>query len=113
MIITKSTPFTKEQLEKLREQFDTYIKTVIDVRKKICSAGANRHFESEKILLEQGSNQSDIWGGGIDLETKEIDCNAFINIRPSQNNPTNEILDQELRKTYEKLTTYFFKVIYE
>lgn len=53
MIITKSKPFTKEEIEKLQEEFDVYIKTVIDVERKVCSAGANRHFESEKILLEQ------------------------------------------------------------
>src|SRR5689334_10196091 len=92
MIITKSTPFSKVEIEKVREVFDTYIKTVIDIEKRICSAGANRHFESEKILLERGSQQSDVWGGGIDLYTKEIDFNSFINIRPADNNPGNEIL---------------------
>jgi hypothetical protein len=113
VIITKSNPYTKEEIKKLQEVFDTYIKTVIDVEKKICSAGCDRHFESEKILLEEGSEQSYVWGGGIDIEIKEIDCNSFINIRPSDNNATNEILDKELRNKYEDLTKYFFKVIYE
>lgn len=113
MIITKRKPFTKEEIKKLQEQFDTYIKTVIDVKKKICSAGADRHFESEKILLDQGSIQSDLWGGGIDLETKVVDCNAFINIRPTDNNQSNEILDANLRKQFEELSKYFFKIIYE
>ena len=35
MIITKSQPYTKEEIEKLREQFDIYIKTVIDVKKNL------------------------------------------------------------------------------
>ena len=113
MIITKSTPFTKEEIEKLKEIFDTYIKTVIDINKKICSGGCDRHFESEKILLDAGSCQSDIWGGGIDIKTKEMDCNSFINIRPADSNPTNEILDTGIRRTYEKLTKYFFKIIYD
>src|SRR3989344_5075295 len=112
MIITKTAPFTEEEIEKLKKQFGVYIKTVVDVKKKICSAGCDRHFESEKILLEQGSSQSDIWGGGIDIKTKEIDCNSFINIRPVDNNPTNEILDIKIRKKYEGLTKYFFKIIY-
>lgn len=46
MIITKLEPFTKEEIKKLRQVFDTYIKTVIDIEKKVCSAGCNRHFES-------------------------------------------------------------------
>lgn len=111
MIITKSRPFTLEEIKRLQEQFEVYIKTVIDIKKKICSAGSDRHFESEKILLEQGSKQENLWGGGLDLETKMIDCNSFINIRPNQNNTSNEIQDQKIRKEYEKLTTFFFEEI--
>lgn len=111
MIITKQTPFTKEEITKLREQFDTYVKTVIDLENKICSAGCDRHFESEKILLEQGSKQSSIWGGGIDLETKMIDCNSFINVRPTDKNTSNEIQDPTLRKEFEDLTKYFFEKV--
>ena len=111
MVITKSEPYTKEEIEKLRETFDSYIKTVIDINKKVCSAGCDRHFESEQILLEQGSEQSDIWGGGIDMDSKTIDFNAFINIRPSNNNPSNDILDPLKRKKYDELTKYYFKEI--
>lgn len=113
MIITKSEPFTKEEIEKLREVFDVYIKTVIDIEAKICSAGCDRHFESEKILLDQESMQKNLWGGGIDLETKVIDYNSMINIRPRQKNMSNEIQDAKLREEFEKLTKYFFKIIYE
>ncbi len=109
MIITKSKPFTKEEIIKLRELFEVYIKTVIDIERKICSAGANRHFESEKILLAEGSKQYNLWGGGIDIETKIIDCNSFINVRPKDKNTSNEIQDPELRKKFEKLSKFFFK----
>ena len=111
MIITKSTPFTASEIKKLRQRFDTYIKTVIDIEKKICSAGADRHFESERILLKQGGRQKNLWGGGVDINSKEIDFNAFINIRPSDNNPSNDILDEKRRKRYDELTRYFFKKI--
>jgi len=113
VIITKTTPFTKTEIKKLREVFDTYIKTVIDIENKICSAGCDRHYESEKLLLDQGSKQMDVWGGGIDIDSKEIDFNSFINIRPTDNNASNEILDPDRRKIYEKLTKYFFKEMYE
>lgn len=113
MIITKNTPYTQEEIDKLKEKFDSYIKTVIDLNKRICSAGCDRHFESEKILMDQGSNQKDIWGGGIDMVTKIIDCNSFINIRPKQGNTSNEILNVRLRKKYEDVTKYFFYLIYE
>lgn len=111
MIITKQKPFTEDEIVQLREIFDSYIKTVIDVEEKICSAGMDRHFEGEKILLDQGSKQSDIWGGGIDLETKNIDFNSFINIRPNDKNNSNEIQDADIREKYEEFTKYFFQEI--
>jgi hypothetical protein len=111
VIITKSTPYTKGEIKKLKELFDQYVKTVIDVKRKICSAGCDRHFESEEILLREGSNQSDIWGGGIDLETKLIDFNAFINIRSKDDNTSSDIQDSKIREEYKKLTEYFFKEV--
>lgn len=113
MIITKSTPFTKEEIEQLREVFDFYIKTVIDIEKKVCSAGCNMHYESEQVLLQQGSQQEYLWGGGIELETKTVDFNSFINIRPAQQNTSNEIQDAQIREAYEELSKYFFRELYE
>ncbi|OGC50890.1 hypothetical protein A2716_02550 [candidate division WWE3 bacterium RIFCSPHIGHO2_01_FULL_40_23] len=113
MIITKKNPFTKEEIQKLRDLFDTYIKIVIDIENEICSAGCDRHFKSEKILLDADSLQENIWGGGIDLETKIIDFNSFINIRPNDNNTSNEIQNGKIRGKYEKLTKYFFREMYE
>lgn len=108
MILTKSDPFTKEEIENLKEQFDVYIKTVIDLEKEVCSAGCDRHYESEQLLLADGSKQSNLWGGGIDLETKEIDYNSFINIRPNDNNTSNEIQNPAIRKKFDNLMRYFF-----
>lgn len=111
MIITKDKPYSKEEIQNLSEQFEVYIKTVIDVEKSICSAGCDRHFESEQLLLSQNSQQKDLWGGGVDLETKTVDFNSFINIRPNDNNTSNEIQDVKIREKFEKLTKYFFKEI--
>ncbi|MBI2268562.1 MAG: hypothetical protein HYU80_03955 [Candidatus Blackburnbacteria bacterium] len=58
-----------------------------------------------------GSRQSDIWGGGIDIDSKAIDFNSFINIRPNDNNNSNEILDPKVREEYERLTKHFFKEV--
>jgi hypothetical protein len=109
MIITKSQPFTTEEIKQLSEEFEVYIKTVIDIEKKICSAGMDRHFEGEQILLKEGSKQKNLWGGGIDLETKEIDFNSFINIRPRDNNTKNDIQSEAIKKVYKELTEYFFQ----
>lgn len=109
MIITQKEPFSKEETNKLKEVFDVYIKTVIDIKQKVCCAGCDRHFECEQMLLKQGSKQDDLWGGGIDLETNVIDFNSMINIRPAQGNRSNEIQDATSRDQCEKLTKQFFK----
>lgn len=110
MIIISSLPLTLEEIEQAKERFGVYVKTVIDIRKKVCSAGMDRHFEGENILLESGSHQSDIWGGGIDLETKEVDFNSFINIRPQDHNLKNEIQSEQIKKVYSELTIFFFNL---
>ncbi len=112
MIVKSSKPYIPKQIQGLKEQFEVYIKTVIDVGRKICVAGMDRHFEGEQILLKEGSAQKNIWGGGIDLETLEIDYNSFINIRPNDNNLKNDIQDEDLRKKYKELTEYFFQNLY-
>ena len=111
MIITKKEQYAKEEIEKLKECFDVYRKIVIDVKQRVCCAGMDRHFIGEKILLEQRSKKSDIWGGGIDVETKAIDFNSFINIRPSDKNLSSEIQDSNIRSKFEELTRYFFAEI--
>ncbi len=112
MIITQSEPYTSEQIEQLKEQFEVYIKTVIDLERKICSAGMDMHYEGEQILLKEGSRQSDIWGGGVDVETKSVEFNSFINIRPQDGNTSNEIQDPAKRVQYEEFTRHFFKELF-
>ncbi|MBI5356223.1 hypothetical protein HZB78_01255 [Candidatus Collierbacteria bacterium] len=112
MIILSSKPYNLAEINKLKEQFEVYIKTVIGVERKICVAGMDRHFEGEQMLINDGSFQSDIWGGGIDLETLETDYNSFINIRPNDNNLKNEIQSEDLKKMYKELTEYFFSNLY-
>lgn len=113
MIIVTQEPYSLQQIDQLKEQFDVYIKTVIDIERKICVAGMDRHYEGEQILLKDGSKQSNLWGGGVDINSQDIDFNSFINIRPNDDNTSNEIQDAKIRQVYTELTQYFFKAIYE
>ncbi len=90
MIINKKEAFTKEEIEKILEALNPYIKTVIDLENKVCCAGAKMHFEEEQILLKAGSVQANLWGGGFDIETQTIGYDSMINIRPNDNNSSNE-----------------------
>lgn len=91
----------KDILGKIAEDLDGYVKVVVDVRRKILSAGGELHVDGEKLLLEDGSNQADIWGGGIDLETGDIDFDSMINLRPGQDNKSREVLNQKIRNQME------------
>lgn len=94
---------TKEELGKAAEDFDGYIKVVVDIKKKILTAGGERHFDGEQKLLQNGSEQEGLWGGGLDLETGEIDYSSIINLRPSQNNPSRDIVSLKIRKEFDRI----------
>lgn len=90
-------------LKKVAEDFDGYIKVVVDVRRNVLAAGGKMHVDGERLLLEDGSKQADLWGAGLDLETKEIDFDSMINLRPGQGNSSREVLDKSIRKEIETI----------
>ena len=98
---------TKIELQQLAKHFDGYIKIVVDVEKGILAGGADRHFDEEKVLLEDGSKQENLWGGGFDVQTKEIDYNSIINLRPNQENPSRDILSREVRQEFDNIVKKF------
>lgn len=107
LILTEKA--SKDQLLLIGEQFKNYVKVVIDIEKEILCAGAERHVDEEQELLKNGSVQSNLWGGGIDIETEEIDYNSMINLRPNQDNPSRDILSKEIRTKFDKTINKIFK----
>ncbi len=91
----------EETLKKIAEDLDGYVKVVVDLKRKILTAGGRLHVDGEQLMLEDGSKQVDLWGGGIDFETREIDFDSMINLRPSQKNTSREVLNQDIRKQME------------
>ena len=57
------------------------------------------HYDCEQLLLENGSNQADIWGINLYLGEDNIDdmveFDSMINIRPAQNNRSRSVEDLE------------------
>jgi len=99
---------TRDEIGKMSEDLAGFIKVVVDVENKILVGGGQRHVEGEQKLLQEGSRQDNLWGGGFDTETKEIDYNSMINLRPSQDNPSRDILSAEIRKEFDKIVKDFF-----
>jgi len=98
---------THQELEKLKEEFGEYIKLVADIDKEILYGGSRLHADIEKILIDSKSLQKNIWGGGIDLKKKLIDCRAVANIRPGLNRSI-EILDPITRDKFIKIIKKYF-----
>lgn len=102
MILIMRTKATQEEIKKMSEDYQGYIKVVVDVERKILAGGGERHSDAEKMLLEDGSKQENLWGGGVDWETKEIDYNSIINLRPKQNK-SRDILSENIRSKFDKI----------
>ena len=98
-----------EEIEEITEHFQGYVKMVVDIEKEILCAGAERHVDEEQELLKQGSKQSNLWGGGIDIKTGEIDYNSMINLRPNQDNPSRDILSKEIRQKFDEVVVKILK----
>ncbi len=100
---------SKKQIEDLAKHFDGYIKVVVDTEREILSGGGDRHSDEEQTLLNNGSLQKNLWGGGFDIKTKEIDYNSIINLRPNQNNPSRDILSLEIRQKFTEIVEKLLK----
>ena len=104
MILIVKEKITQKELIKMAEDFGgDYIKVVVDTEKEILAGGGERHVDGEQKLIENGSKQENLWGGGIDTKTKQIDYNSMINLRPSQDNPSRDILNGEIRKKFDEI----------
>lgn len=100
---------TLSDLQKAKEDYGDYIKVVIDVVGEKIAIGGQWHVDGEKLLVESGSKQNNIWGGGINLVSNQIDTYALINLKPGIND-SQEILDSELRKKFKEIVKKKFGV---
>ena len=85
-----------------QEEYGSYIKIVVDVEREVMTIGGEWHADGEKILIEKGSEQSNVWGGGIETDLNNIETIALINLRTNINN-SQEILDAKIRELFVKI----------
>lgn len=99
---------TKEEILKLQKVYGDYIKTTVDLEKEWVVAGGELHADGEKILLGRGCKQDDIWGGGVNFESKQLDTTAVLNLRPRLKNDSLEILDTRRREKFIQVVRKYF-----
>ncbi|HEV7506197.1 MAG TPA: DUF5674 family protein [Thermoanaerobaculia bacterium] len=87
--------------------FEDMVKYVVDVERRIAAVGGELHADAERLLLESGSRQVDLWGANY-LPGKGpdacIEYTSLINIRPSQGNRVMLILDPAIRDRVREIT---------
>ena len=86
------------EIEEMLQALGDYIKLAVDVRRGILAGGGILHADCESALLEDGSQQEEIWGADWNPVSQEATFESLINIRPQQNNRSLEIEDTAIRR---------------
>jgi hypothetical protein len=55
-------PATPTQINEMLQANHFYIKTAVDIQHQILAGGGEMHSDCETILLDNGSQQQDVWG---------------------------------------------------
>lgn len=91
-----------EKLKELAEKtFGNLVKAVVDIEKKVMVVGGDLHADEEKMLLEQGSVQKNLWGINLYPEINDdnwIEFDSMINVRPLQNNRSRGVESVEIQR---------------
>ena len=95
LIRTQATP---QQITEMLETNVVLIKTAVDIRRGILAGGGEKHSDCEEVLLDDGSQQQDIWGASWIPKFSEVVLESFINLRPRQNNRSMLIEDAIIGK---------------
>ena len=92
------------------EFLDNYIKVAVDIQTEILAGGGIMHADCEKVLLESGSKQVNIWGADWHPQEKQVGFQSLINIRPGQNNRSMEIQDQKICQKLERIVRSLLEI---
>ena len=76
----------------------SFVKVVVDVKKKILSMGCELHIDCADELKNDGSKFENLWGANIYPLEKRIDYVSMINIRPQIGNRSMEIQDGTIKE---------------
>jgi hypothetical protein len=94
-------PISLPELRTLaRGRFGHLVKAVVDVRRALVAVDGELHADLEALLLEDGSQQLDLWGINLypDLEGEDwIEFDSLINLRPSAGNQTRGVDDEGIQ----------------
>ena len=90
-------PISRSELGDMAAQgFGDMVKAVVDLRRAVIAVGGELHSDEEAALLDDGSQQSDLWGINLypaELTDDWIEFDSMINVRPAQGNRSRSVDD--------------------
>ena len=90
--------------------FGDMVKCVADVKLNLLAIDADLHADLERMLLENGSAQEDLWGFNLWVEEDGddfVEFDSLINIRSWQGNPSRDVLNPEIREVIRIIVKQF------
>ncbi len=99
---------TPEQIKDMLQEYETMIKIVVDIRRRILAGGGEMHSDCESVLLDNSCEQDDLWVANWYPAEQRIEFESLINIRPRLGNRNIVIQDEELRQKVESVTREIF-----
>jgi hypothetical protein len=106
MILLLRDRATPLQLELMLRSHKFYIKTAVDLERRVLVGGGDLHADCEEKLLDDGSRQQDIWAASFMPLTGKIIYESMVNLRPRQNRKM-EILDPNIRERVAQIIIEF------
>ena len=98
-IITKTLSID-ELTEMAKAGFGDLVKAVVDIEREIIALDAELHSDLEAVLLEDGSQQRNLWGINFYPDIKGddfLEFDSMINMRPSQGNMSRGVDSEAIR----------------
>lgn len=99
-IISKT--LAREELKKSAVGlFGNMVKAAVDIDREIIAIDAELHSDLEALLIENGSEQKNLWGINFYPDISGdgfIEFDSMINMRPSQGNSSRGVESEEVRR---------------
>lgn len=106
-----TTPITRAILaEYAANTFGDMVKCVADTDQNLLAIDAELHADLERLLLDSGSLQENLWGFNLYPEEQGddfIEFDSLINIRAWQGNPTRDIVDADIRAKIVSIVNHY------
>ena len=102
-----------ELTEMSKKMHEELVKAVVDIQKEIMVVDAELHSDQECFLLEQESEQKNLWG--INLYPKKfgregwVEFDSMINIRPVDDNRSRGVENPKIQEKIVKIVNKLVK----